>query len=485
MDETQPLLHGAIDNSAIEKDVVDFNATGDPENPRDWPTTYKWAIVALLALTAFTVTFTCISVVPIASRITYELSNGDAKSSASVLLVTIWEFGEAAGPLVIAPLSEVFGRYPVINVTNGLFISAIVLAALCQSTPLFIAARALTGLAVASNVLNPAIVGDMFIPEQQGSAMSIIMLAPLIGGAIGPAISGAVAQSSGWRWVLWMSAILAGACELVFLTSFRETYKVTILQRKAARLRKETGDTTLRTAFETDEALKSRSFLNSIMRPVVVFSSSGVLQVMSLFGSVYFTFYYIMSTTLPDILEQIYGMSPALTGSAFIIFSIGSTISVIICNLLLDKIYIKLRDSHKGIEQPEYRLPLVIVGAFTLPLIVISYGWIVELRLPLPLLLLSVGLLGLTLLLSTLPLMAFVVDAFRLYSASAMTAVIVSRCLMSTFLPLVTKPVIEEIGHGWAFTLLGALSLCLAPIPALIFRYGHKWRQRSEYTKEE
>ena len=59
MDETQPLLHGAIDNSAIEKDVVDFNATGDPENPRDWPTTYKWAIVALLALTAFTVCVSC------------------------------------------------------------------------------------------------------------------------------------------------------------------------------------------------------------------------------------------------------------------------------------------------------------------------------------------------------------------------------------------------------------------------------------------
>jgi len=43
--------------------------------------------------------------------------------------VTIWELGEAAGPLLIAPLSEMYGQYPVINGANMLFIVATVLAA--------------------------------------------------------------------------------------------------------------------------------------------------------------------------------------------------------------------------------------------------------------------------------------------------------------------------------------------------------------------
>src|SRR3569833_1954369 len=175
-------------------------------------------------------TFTCISVVPVATRITDDLDGGEASKSASVLLVTIWELGEAAGPLLIAPLSEMYGRYPLMNFCNSLFVACIILAAVSQSTTLFITARALTGLAVASNVLNPAIVGDMFAPESRGVAMSTIMFAPLIGGAIGPAIAGAVAQSTGWRQVLWMSAALAGACELLFLFCFRETYKVPILR---------------------------------------------------------------------------------------------------------------------------------------------------------------------------------------------------------------------------------------------------------------
>lgn len=267
-------------------------------------------------------TFTCISVVPIANIIVEDL-DGKPSKSASVLLVTIWELGEAIGALILAPLSERYGRYPVFNVANVLFISTTVLSALCQRSPLFISARLLTGLAVASNVLNPAIVGDMFVAEERGSAMSIIMVAPLLGGAIGPAIAGAIAENLGWRQVVWMSVILAGACEIAFLTCLRETYKVTILSRRAAKLRQETGNLSLRTRFEIENEHEqgARKLWTSVIRPAVVFIDSGVLQAMSLFGSMIFTYLYIISTTLPDILESIYGLSPALTGSAFIIFS--------------------------------------------------------------------------------------------------------------------------------------------------------------------
>ncbi|KAK6368188.1 hypothetical protein LTS17_009929 [Exophiala oligosperma] len=489
MDETQPLLPDVPPEpipSDLDKDIVTFDVDGDPENPEDWPNTYKWGVVALLAFMAFTVTFTCISVVPVANRIVDDLSGGHSSKSSSVLLVTIWELGEAGGPFLIAPLSELFGRYPVVNAANILFISATALAALCRSTPLFIAARCLTGVAVASNVLNPAIVGDMFVSDQRGSAMSSIMLAPLIGGATGPAIAGAIAQSLGWRQVLWMSVILAGVAEVLFLTCFRETYKVTILRRKAARRRRETGNPNLRAAFDVGEKNnKDGRFWGSIVRPLVVFADSSVLQMLSVYGSLTFSYFYIMSTTLPDILQDIYHLSPTLTGSSFVCHSIGSAISVILCNLLLDRIYVRLRKSHDGVEQPEFRLPLVILGAFTMPLVIAIYGWIPQLHLSLAVLLVGVGALGMALILGVVPLMAYVVDTFKLYSASAMTAVIVMRCLMATFLPLMAEPLVRALGWGWGFTVLGGVSLCFAPIPVLIFRYGAKWRQWSKYTREE
>ncbi|KAI0432808.1 MFS transporter [Xylaria sp. FL1042] len=495
MDETQPLLaevrlvdpeRGSGSHEVSHKDIVDFNINGDAENPMEWPTPYKWGIVFLLAFTAFTVTFTCISVVPIANHIVYDLDNGHVSKSASVLLVTIWELGEAAGPLLIAPLSEVFGRYPVMNGCNLLFILATALAASSQSTPLFISARALTGLSVASNVLGPAIVGDMFASEQRGSAISFVMLAPLIGGSLGPAIGGAIAETLGWRWVLWISVCLALACEIAFFTFFSETYKVAVLRRRAKRLRRETGNPKLRTVFDVDDGKSSlHKIWECAVRPAIVLSGSSVLQVLSLHGAVSFSYYYVFSTTLPDILQQLYNLSAAASGLAFLSFSIGSIISVIFLNVLLDKIYIKLRDQHKGAGMPEFRLPIGIVGAFVLPLSVAGYGWAAQLRLPLPVLMFAVGVVGTALMLVYLPLNAYVVDAFGLYAASGMTAIIVSRCLMSTVLPLATDPLVRRFGWGLGVSVLGGIGLLLVPIPILVFRYGSRWRQLSRYTKDE
>ena len=70
---------------------------------------------------------------------------------------------------------------------------------------------------MASNVLNPAIIGDIFPSEQRGGAMSVVMLAPLLGGAVGPAISGAIAETMGWRQTMWLAIGLAIVCEIAFL----------------------------------------------------------------------------------------------------------------------------------------------------------------------------------------------------------------------------------------------------------------------------
>jgi hypothetical protein len=150
----------------------------------------------------------------------------------------------------------------------------------------------------------------------------------------------------------------------------------------------------------------------------------------------------------------------------------------------LDRIYIKLRGLSKSAGKPEHRLPLAIVGAFILPITITAYGWVADLHLPVAFLLSTVVLLGFTLLLVIIPLSAYVVDAFGLYSASAMTGVIVTRCLMSTFFPLAIEPLVGALGYGLGFTVLGAISLACAPVPVLVFRFGEKWRQRSLFTRD-
>jgi hypothetical protein len=159
-------------------------------------------------------------------------------------------------------------------------------------------------------------------------------------------------------------------------------------------------------------------------------------------------------------------------------------VGIVLCNSTLDSIYIKLRDANNGIALPEHRMPLVIASSLLVPISTLIFGWTAQYHGPVQLLLFSVGFLGFSLIIGMVPLMAYVVDAFGLYSASALTAVLITRCLMGTFLPLTVVPLTDALGYGFGFSVLSAALLVVAPIPLIVMRYGSRWRQSSDYTRE-
>ncbi len=202
-----------------------------------------------------------------------------------------------------------------------LFIFGTVMTALSQSVHLVIFARFVTGCSVASTILGPPIVADIFPSSHRGSAMSATMLAPLLGGAIGPVVAGALAQAAGWREVIWLGTGLAVAAQISFLLFLKETYKVPILQRRAAKMRKESGDESFTSKYDLQGTISIKSLRTSLFRPFRVVSSSVVLQMMSLWGAVVFSFFYIIATTLPDMLEDVYGFGTAMRGILFLSWS--------------------------------------------------------------------------------------------------------------------------------------------------------------------
>lgn len=122
--------------------------------------------------------------------------------------------------------------------------------------------------------------------------------------------------------MLWLATGLAGVCELVFLLFFRETYKPTILRRRASRLRRETGDDGYKTPFDVeDKDSSTMTVLKAMARPAKVICSSSLLQVLSIWGALVFALFYVFSTSLPDMLQDLYDFDPALTGVSFLTFS--------------------------------------------------------------------------------------------------------------------------------------------------------------------
>lgn len=235
----------------------------------------------------------------------------------STILVSIWELGEVFGPLIVAPLSEIYGRLPVYHTANVLFIVFSVAAAKSTNINMLIAFRFLLGLTVASTTLNSCIVGDMFVQENRGRALAVMGMTPFIAPVLGPTVGGFVSDAMGWRWTFWLTAIITGAFQVCFLATYRESYKVTILERKARHLRKKTGNELLRSHYDTGVP-PSRLLGQSVVRPVKLLFVSPVVLLVSICGAFAISYTYIVITSITRIFEDTYGFSERLVGLTYL-----------------------------------------------------------------------------------------------------------------------------------------------------------------------
>lgn len=237
----------------------------------------------------------------------------------STLLVTIWELGEVIGPLIVAPLSEIYGRAPVYHIANVFFIIFSIIAAKSDSIGMLIAMRFFLGLSVASTVINPCIVGDMFRVTSRGKALSIMGMIPFIAPVLGPSIGGVISSALGWRWTFWIVAIIAGPLQLLFFITFRESYRVRLLQVKAASLRKTTGNGNLRSKYEIDQTniQPSMAMRQIVTRPIKLLLLSPVVFLVGICSGVGMSLVYVIITSLPEVYQDMYGFSESVVGLTY------------------------------------------------------------------------------------------------------------------------------------------------------------------------
>ena len=398
-------------------------------------------------------------------------------TSYQTILVSVWELGEAVGPLLTAPLSEIFGRAPVYNVTNIIFIVFSIACAVSSNLPMLVAFRLINGIGDASIALNPSIVGDMFIQEERGLPLAIVGLPPLIGPVAGPVIGGYLTQKEGWRWAFWLSAITGGICELGFLAFFRETYKPTILRRKARALRNTTGNQDLRSKYDNDSSQTVwRILRQAVNRPMRMLVKSPIVALLAVYVSVVYGFLYILLTTITEVFESTYGFTQGEAGLAYLGLSLGMVIGVLLCAATSDWWLKRQASVHDGQMKPEYRLPPMVLGGVLIPVGLFLYGWTIQYHLFFIAPMLGSATLGFGFFVTTIPLNAYLVDAYKVNSASAIAATIVMRCIVGALLPLAGPPLYDQLGYGWGNSLLGFVALLFVPVPMLFMRYGERLR---------
>ena len=123
--------------------------------------------------------------------------------------VSVYTLGFAFGPLLLSPLSELYGRLVIYHSCSLLYVIFTVACALATNLNMLIGFRFLAGCAGSAPLtIGGGSIADMLVPEQRGVAMSIQAFGGMMGPAIGPVIGAFLSQSGGWRWVVWLVAII-------------------------------------------------------------------------------------------------------------------------------------------------------------------------------------------------------------------------------------------------------------------------------------
>jgi multidrug resistance protein len=421
----------------------------------------------------------------------------DFDSSSDTLatfVVSIYLIGFAFGPLIIAPLSEIYGRYWVYMGGNIGFIIFAIACAVSKNLGQLIAFRFLHGVAgVAPLTIGGGTIADMMPVEKRGGAMALYALGPLLGPVIGPVAGAYLSEAKGWRWTFWLLAMLSGVMTIATFVLSCETYHPTLLEKKAKQLRKKTGNPALRSKLASNLTSKQR-FTQAIIRPTKMLLFSPIITAVCAYTGVAYGILYLLFTTFSFVFTEAYHFSTGATGLVFIPLGIGMLLSLAVMGVATDRI-IKGKQSRGETVKPEDRLPLPLVvgGAFCLPLGLFIYGWTVQYKIHWIVPLIGTVFDGIGLLIifvcdtqtwcisANKPQMAmqtYLVDAFVQYAASALAANTVLRSLMGGLLPLCGLSLYSKLGYGWGNSLLAFISLALVPIPALFSLYGERIRNR-------
>ena len=137
-----------------------------------------------------------------------------SSTTFATFVVSIFVLGFACGPLLLAPLSELYGRVLIYHITNVLFLAFTILCAVSQNQSMLLAFRFLSGFTgVATITIGPGTIADIMPREKRGKAISIWSVGTILGPMIGPIIGGYVAEVAGWRWIFWVISIVVSSYE--------------------------------------------------------------------------------------------------------------------------------------------------------------------------------------------------------------------------------------------------------------------------------
>ncbi|OGE51973.1 hypothetical protein PENARI_c011G00038 [Penicillium arizonense] len=460
-----------------DANLVDFDGPNDTENPFNWPTWKKGRQLVLMAFNTFITPLASSMFTPGVSDVMREFNV--TSSMLGSFVVSVYILGYCFGPFLIAPLSEIYGRVALYHSCNLLFLIFTIACALAQTMPQLIVFRLLAGMAgVCPLTIGSGTVADMVPKEKRAGIMAIWAMGPILGPVVGPVAGGFLAEAEGWRWVFWVIAIVTGVMMILTIIWYRESYGPVVLERKAARLRKSTGNPDLRSIHDKGK-LDPKLFFSALARPLKLLFGSPIVFLVALFAATTYGYLYLMFTTITSIFEEKYGFSHGVAGLAYLGFGIGSMLGLVVTGAVANRI--ATNHIQRGCFTPESRLLPMMVGCWFMPVGLFWYGWSAQAGTHWIVPILGTGVFAVGLMTVFMCASTYLVDSYLRYAASVTAANTALRSLVGALLPLAGPSMYAALGLGWGNSLLAFIALAMCAVPFLFWRYGARIRTHPRF----
>lgn len=148
----------------------------------------------------------------------------DASPTEIQLTLTVFLVAFGLAQLVLGPMSDRYGRRPVLLWGSALFVVANVVCALALSIEALLVGRVLQAFgACAGSVVTRALVRDAWGRDRSASIMGFLTLSISLGAAVAPLIGGQLAAHFGWTAGFWFLAAIGAVPVAVGIFRLPET----------------------------------------------------------------------------------------------------------------------------------------------------------------------------------------------------------------------------------------------------------------------
>ena len=148
-------------------------------------------------------------------------------TSIAQMTVSLYMVGIACSQILMGPLSDRFGRRPVLLAGLGLMVVASAACIFAQTLPQLIVARFFQALGGASGmVVSRAIIRDLYSRERISSMISLVIGVMMIAQMLSPLTGGLIEATFGWRAIFYATTAMSLVVAVAIVLALPETRRV-------------------------------------------------------------------------------------------------------------------------------------------------------------------------------------------------------------------------------------------------------------------